>query len=76
MKKIATYFFILLPLANVFSQTTIQLERKNGAYIVPCKVNGAPMNFIFDTGATDVTISLTEAEYLFKQGLLKDIDIK
>uniref|UniRef100_UPI0025C61930 retropepsin-like aspartic protease family protein n=1 Tax=Flavobacterium sp. UBA6046 TaxID=1946552 RepID=UPI0025C61930 len=76
MKKIALYLFIFLPVVNVLSQTTIQLERKNGAYIVPCKVNGVPMNFIFDTGATDVTISLTEAEFLFKQGLLKENDIK
>lgn len=34
------------------------------------------MNFIFDTGATNVTISLTEAEFLSKNGLLKENDIK
>ena len=34
------------------------------------------MNFIFDTGASDVSISLTEAMFLMKQGLLRDEDIK
>jgi len=75
-KKIFIYIFLLFPIGKVISQTTIKLERINGAYIVPCKVNGTPMNFIFDTGATDVTISLTEAEFLFKNGLLKENDIK
>lgn len=74
--KIFIFIFILFPIGKVISQTTIKLERINGAYIVPCKVNGTPMNFIFDTGATDVTISLTEAKFLFKNGLLKKNDIK
>lgn len=34
------------------------------------------MEFIFDTGATTVTISQTEAKFLIKQGLLKKDDIK
>lgn len=75
MKKILLLFFLFI-LSNTLSQTTITLDRVNGAFIVPCKVNGVPMNFIFDTGATDVTISLTEAEFLVKQGLLKKEDIK
>tara|TARA_R100000935_G_scaffold2360_1_gene6635 strand:+ start:144 stop:1922 length:1779 start_codon:yes stop_codon:yes gene_type:complete len=61
---------------EVFSQTTINLDKTNGVYTVPCKVNGIPMNFIFDTGASNVTISLTEATFLIKQGLLGKNDIK
>ena len=34
------------------------------------------MTFIFDTGASDVSISSTEAEFLLKQGLLEETDIK
>ena len=45
------------------------MKKINGVYQIPCKVNGIPMNFIFDTGATDVTISLVEAKFLIKQGL-------
>ena len=32
------------------------------------------MFFIFDTGASDITISLTEATFLYKQGTLTDDD--
>lgn len=33
------------------------------------------MNFIFDTGASDITISSTEAMFLYKQGTLQEEDI-
>jgi len=61
---------------NLFSQVTINLDKVNGVYFIPCKVNGIPMKFIFDTGATNVTISLTEASFLIKQGLLSEKDMK
>lgn len=51
------------------------MEEKNGVYFIPCKVNGIPMKFVFDTGATNVVISKTEALFLFKQGLLTANDI-
>jgi len=50
------------------------MEKVNGIYEIPCKVNGIPMKFIFDTGASDVSISITEAKFLLKQGLLKKED--
>jgi aspartyl protease family protein len=46
------------------------MEKEGGVYHVPCKINGMEMKFIFDTGASDITISLVEAMYLFKQGKL------
>ncbi|WP_166387999.1 TIGR02281 family clan AA aspartic protease [Polaribacter sp. 11A2H] len=52
------------------------MKYENGIYTIPCKVNGVPMKFIFDTGASDVSISLTEAKFLIKQGLLSDKDVK
>jgi predicted aspartyl protease len=33
------------------------------------------MNFIFDTGASDVSISLTEAMFMIKNGYLNESDI-
>ena len=33
------------------------------------------MSFIFDTGASDITISQTEAQFLAKQGLLTQQDV-
>lgn len=46
---------------TALSQTVIQMKRQGGVSIIPCKVNGLQLSFIFDTGASDVTISLTEA---------------
>jgi len=48
---------------------------KGGVYTIPCKVNGLPLSFIFDTGASDVTISLTEALFMLKNGYLSNNDI-
>tara|TARA_R110001599_G_scaffold112532_2_gene277351 strand:+ start:10379 stop:11203 length:825 start_codon:yes stop_codon:yes gene_type:complete len=51
------------------------MEKTNGVYKLNCKVNGVPMNFIFDTGASNVSISKTEALFLIKQGLITKEDI-
>lgn len=50
------------------------MKKEGGVYTVPCTVNGLALKFIFDTGASDVTISITEADFMFKNGLLKDED--
>ena len=47
----------------------------NGVTKVDCTINGLPLNFIFDTGASDVTISQTEANFMFKNGYLRPKDI-
>jgi clan AA aspartic protease (TIGR02281 family) len=51
------------------------MERVNGVYYVPCKLNGLPLKFVFDTGASDVSISLTEALFMIKNGYLKKEDL-
>lgn len=77
MKKIILLIVFIFSFTNyIFSQKVIEMNYENGIYTVPCKVNGIPMKFIFDTGASDVSISLIEAKFLIKQGLLKDEDIK
>lgn len=60
--------------SNSKGKTTIKMTKKGGVYEIPCKINGTQMNFIFDTGASDITISLTEAMFLYKQGTLTDDD--
>ena len=57
------------------SQTTIRMQKKNGVYIVPCKVNDLKLKFIFDTGASEISISLTEALFMLKNGYLSQEDI-
>lgn len=75
MKSII-YTILILLCNNLFSQNIIEMQKVNNVFVIPCKINGVPMNFIFDTGASDVSISLTEAKFLFKNGLLNDNDIK
>ena len=74
-KKFLLAFFLVFFFQNTFSQTIVGMEKVNGVYQIPCKVNGIEMKFIFDTGASDISISKTEANFLAKQGLLKDDDI-
>lgn len=47
-----------------------------GTYEIPCSVNGLPLKMIFDTGASDVTISSVEASFMLKNGYLSDSDVK
>ena len=47
-----------------------------GTYEVACAVNGLPLKMIFDTGASDVTISSVEANFMLKNGYLSDSDVK
>lgn len=75
-KHILILIILIFNSINSFSQKVIKMEKENGVYFIPCKVNGVPMKFIFDTGASDVSISLTEAQFLAKNGLLESEDIK
>ncbi len=53
----------------------IRMRKEGGVNVIPVKINGVPMDFIFDTGASYISISLTEANFLYKSGSLKDEDI-
>ena len=54
----------------------IPFTKGNGVYHVKCNVNGLDLDFIFDTGASDVTLSSNEATFMLKQGYLLSKDIK
>ena len=71
------YFIVLFLLVTLFfcdAQTIIKMEKAGGVYKIPCKVNGLSLKFIFDTGASDVSLSLTEALFMLKNGYLSDKD--
>lgn len=74
-KKYLVIYIIIFYCFNLYSQKVIFMDYENGVYKIPCQVNGIPMKFILDTGASDVSISLTEASFLSKQGLLNKDDI-
>lgn len=44
-------------------------------YLISCKVNGLPLDFIFDTGASSVTLSRKQAIFMLKNGYLSKNDI-
>ena len=51
------------------------MEKHGNVYYIPGKVNGLPMKFIFDTGASNVCLSLTEAIFMLKNGYIKESDL-
>lgn len=61
--------------ASVVSEVEMK-KMYGGTYEIPCTVNGLPLKMIFDTGASDVTISSVEASFMFKNGYLTDSDVK
>lgn len=55
----------------------VQMKKMaGGTYEVPCSINGLPLKFIFDTGASDVTISSVEANFMLKNDYLAAKDFK
>lgn len=70
------YILIILSLSCLsFPQNFIKMKKENGVYTIPCEVNGLKLKFIFDTGASDVCISLSEALFMLKNGYLSESDI-
>ena len=60
---------------NDTSSSEIPFTKENGVYKVKCNVNGLPLHFVFDTGASDVTISMVEATFMMKNGYLNGNDV-
>lgn len=53
----------------------VKVTKKNGVYSVPVELNGVlKIDFIFDSGASDVSISSDVALTLFKTGTIKKED--
>jgi len=77
MRTISLLLFLLLCQSAIgFSQTVIQMKKEGGVSVIPCKVNGLNLSFVFDTGAADVSISMTEALFMLKNDYLSKDDIK
>lgn len=54
---------------------TLETRWEDGVLTMPCMVNGLRLRFIFDTGASSVCISSTEALFMLKNGYLNEKDI-
>jgi clan AA aspartic protease (TIGR02281 family) len=57
------------------SVSEIPFTKEDGVCKVKCKINGLPLHFVFDTGASDVTLSMVEATFMMKNGYLTEKDV-
>ena len=63
--------------AREASVTEIAFTRNpGGTFEIPCDINGLSLQMVFDTGASDVSISSVEANFMFKNGYISEKDIK
>jgi clan AA aspartic protease (TIGR02281 family) len=68
------------------NQTTQEVETKkyivkpkalkSGVYEIQCTVNDLPLKFIFDTGASSITISSLDAAFMLKNNYLNEYDFR
>ena len=55
--------------------TKIPFNKSGNMMMIECTINSLPLHFIFDTGASDVSISDVEANFMMKNGYLHPNDI-
>lgn len=55
--------------------TDIPFNRSGSMMMIQCTINNLPLHFIFDTGASDVSISDVEANFMMKNGYLHKDDV-
>ena len=60
---------------EVGGRLEIQMRRKRNCFIVPMVINGVELNFILDTGADDITLSLSDRNRLYAADALSDDDV-
>lgn len=53
----------------------VPFRKDGGVCVIKCEINNLPLNFIFDTGASDVSISDVEANFMYKNDYLSKSDI-
>lgn len=67
------------PIAEKTASTISEIaftRQTSGTFKVPCQINSLPLQMIFDTGASDVTISSVEANFMLKNHYLSNKDIR
>lgn len=60
--------------ADTAALTEIPFTIQGGICQVKCAINGLPLYFIFDTGASTVSISNIEANFMLRNGYLNEAD--
>lgn len=70
MKRLALLIIPILFFQQMNAQSVIQMVDYNGAYTIPCEVNGMKCRMLFDTGASKVSLSESFCELLLDNGLI------
>lgn len=62
---------------SVYEEQTVEIpfSKEDGVCKVKCTINNLPLYFVFDTGASDVSLSSVEATFMMKNGYLKSSDV-
>lgn len=60
---------------KVGGHTKVKMHKESGVYLVPIVVNGLNLDFIFDTGASSISLSAAEATVMARQGKITDKDV-
>lgn len=55
--------------------TEVPFTKENGICNVKCKINDLPLYFVFDTGASTVSLSMVETTFMMKNGYLDKKDV-
>lgn len=75
MKNILIIVILTVSFLKSFSQTNINLIKRNGVYEVNCKINTKSVNLILDSGASDVLISREFFLEGIKEGFFRNSDL-
>jgi clan AA aspartic protease (TIGR02281 family) len=75
MKSILISVLSIFAIFSLSAQTRIKMKNEGGVYTIPCSVNGLKLRFIFDTGASNVCISLSEASFMLRNGYMNEEDV-
>ena len=60
---------------KVGTHTKVKMRKEGGVYLVPITVNGLNLDFVFDTGASSISLSAAEATVMARQGKITEDDI-
>ena len=55
--------------------TEVPFTKENGVTNIKCTINNLPLYFVFDTGASTVSLSMVEANFMMKNGYLSKTDV-
>nr|WP_185147506.1 retropepsin-like aspartic protease [Ornithobacterium rhinotracheale] len=64
------------PMNDYLSGELIKMHVQDGVRYVKVEINGKTLDFVFDTGASNICMSLKEAKNLYQNGLIDIKDFK